>query len=215
MGPEDDGCPERDMDERQRLIDLLRAFSVESQRLSEAFAEAQRLHPTDLRALLSVMHAEHDNSPLTPRRLGEDLGLSSGAVTAVVDRLERAGHLFRSRDDADRRVVHLHYDPRANAVARQFFGPLGERSHAVMDGFTPDQLRLVARFIAGMTTAIADFRREIERGAAGGEEAGGREEAGGTEEARGREEAAGPAQVGRSGGTAVPRARRRSSSRRR
>jgi DNA-binding MarR family transcriptional regulator len=197
LGAEDDPGAGRERDERQRLIDLLRAFSVESQRLSEAFAEAQRLHPTDLRALLSIMHAEHDNEPLTPRRLGEDLGLSSGAVTAVVDRLERAGHLFRSRDDPDRRVVHLHYDPRANAVARQFFGPLGERSHAVMDGFTPEQLGVVALFVAGMTKAIADFRREIEAGAAGGRKG------------------AAKAQAGRDTDGAGHRGRRRSSLRRR
>jgi DNA-binding MarR family transcriptional regulator len=149
-------------DERQALVELLRDFSVESQRLSEAFAQAQQLHPTDLRALLSVMHAENHDDPLTPGRLGEHLGLSSGAVTAVIDRLERAGHLVRSRDDPDRRVVHLHYDPRALAVARRFFGPLGERSRSVMDGFTPEELRVVARFLARMTSTISEFRRELE-----------------------------------------------------
>jgi DNA-binding MarR family transcriptional regulator len=149
-------------EQRQEIIDLLRSLGAESQRLSEAFAQAQQLHPTDLRALLAVMHAENRDDPLTPGRLGEQLGLSSGAVTAVIDRLEQAGHLSRSRDGSDRRVVHLHYDPKAMEVARQFFGPLGERSHAVMDCFSPDELSIVAKFLGAMVKAISDFRRDLE-----------------------------------------------------
>ncbi len=54
------------------------------------------MHPTDLNALLAVMRAERAGAPLTPGRLGQHLGLSSGATTAVIDRLERAGHVQRS-----------------------------------------------------------------------------------------------------------------------
>ena len=56
---------------------------------------------------------------MTPKRLREHLWLTSGAVTACVDRLERAGHIRRVRENADRRVVHLYYaaDARAAGLA--------------------------------------------------------------------------------------------------
>ncbi|MHC3469950.1 MMPL family transporter [Streptomyces sp. 7R007] len=48
--------------------------------------------------------------PMTRGRLREHLGLTSGAVTACVDRLERAGHIRPVRESADRRVVALGVD---------------------------------------------------------------------------------------------------------
>lgn len=92
----------------------------EINRLVHSFAHTQGLHATDVQALGAILDADE---PLTPGRLRDHLGLSSGAVTACLDRLERAGHIRRSRDSADRRVVHLHYEPTARAAARSFFMP--------------------------------------------------------------------------------------------
>lgn len=143
------------------MVDLLRLYSIEAQRVAHEFAHQQGLHFTDLQALIAVMHAERRDQPLTPGRLGETLGLSSGATTAVIDRLERAGHLRRTRESADRRVVHLRYGEPGMELAAAFFRPLGTRSHVVMDGFTADELETVRRFLAGMLTAITERHEEL------------------------------------------------------
>jgi DNA-binding MarR family transcriptional regulator len=146
---------------REEIINLMRSYSVEAQHVGQAFAQRHGLHPTDLQALIAVMHAEGRGDPLTPGRLGETLGLSSGATTAAIDRLERAGHLRRSRESADRRVVHLRYGEPGMALALQFFGPLGQRTDQVMADFDDAELATVHRFLAGMTQALTEHHREV------------------------------------------------------
>ena len=79
------------------------------------------------------MDAELVGDPITPGRLGEQLNLSSGSVTALIDRLERAGHIRRDRDTVDRRKVLLHYADQGAALAMEFFRPLG-RAYRHGDG---------------------------------------------------------------------------------
>ncbi|MEV8503556.1 MarR family transcriptional regulator [Actinoplanes sp. NPDC051475] len=146
---------------REEIVSLLRSYSVEAQEVGHAFAQRQGLHPTDLQALIAVMHAEGRGDPLTPGRLGEEIGLSSGATTAAIDRLERAGHLRRSRESTDRRVVHLRYGEPGMALATAFFGPLGRRTDEVMAGFGDAELETVHRFLAGMSEALAAHHREV------------------------------------------------------
>src|SRR5687767_9364247 len=87
------------------ITNNLRRYSVDAQHIGHAFAGVHGLNPTDLHALIAVMDAELVGAPITPGRLGERLNLSSGPVTALIDRLERGGHIRRDRDTADRRKV--------------------------------------------------------------------------------------------------------------
>jgi DNA-binding MarR family transcriptional regulator len=146
---------------RDDIVELLRTYSVQAQHVGHAFAQQHGLHPTDLQALIAVMHAERRGEPLTPGRLGAALGLSSGATTAAIDRLERAGHLRRTRESIDRRVVHLRYAEPGMALAVAFFGPLGARSDAVMAQFSTAELATVERFLDGMTEAVTAHRDEV------------------------------------------------------
>jgi DNA-binding MarR family transcriptional regulator len=146
---------------REEIVNLMRSYSVEAQHVGHAFAERHGLHPTDLQALIAVMHAEGRGDPLTPGRLGQAIGLSSGATTAAIDRLERAGHLRRSRESTDRRVVHLRYGEPGMALALEFFGPLGKRTDKVMGGFSDAELALVRRFLQGMNDALAEHHVEV------------------------------------------------------
>jgi len=146
---------------RDELVRLLRAYAAEAERLGQVFAERNGMHPTDLQALLAVMQAEAAGAPLTPGRLGEHLGLSSGATTAVVDRLERADHVRRERDDRDRRRITLHYGAAATAVGGAFFGPLGARIERVLTGFAPDELAVVRRFLEQTNAAVRAHREEV------------------------------------------------------
>lgn len=145
------------------LVTLLQQLSVQSDRISHAFAGANGLHATDVQALLHVLNAESAGAPLTTGQLAEALGLSSGATTAVVDRLERDGHLRRDRDRADRRKIHLHYGDHGMAVAQKFFRPIGKLSSTVMDEYSDDQLRTVRNFLADMVGAMGEHRDSLGR----------------------------------------------------
>ena len=132
---------------RDELVRLLRAYAGEAERLGQVFAERNGMHPTDLQALLAVMQAEAAGAPLTPGRLGEHLGLSSGATTAVVDRLERADHVRGSATTATDGASPCTTETAAAAVGGAFFGPLGARIERMLAGFSPDELAVVRRFL--------------------------------------------------------------------
>jgi len=148
---------------RDALVRLLQDYATESSRLAQAFSEQQGLHTTDLYALIAVLGAEARGEPLTAGRLGERLGLSSGATTALVDRLERQRHVRRDRDDRDRRRVVLRYGDGAAAVGRAFFGPLGARMDGLLADYSAEELAAVVRFLDGVTRLVSDRRREVER----------------------------------------------------
>ncbi|MET7878968.1 MarR family winged helix-turn-helix transcriptional regulator [Micromonospora profundi] len=147
---------------RERLVAEittdLRRYAVDAQQVGHAFANLHGLNPTDLNALIAVMDAELRGDPITPGRLGEHLNLSSGSITALIDRLERAGHIRRDRDTADRRKVLLHYADQGAALAMEFFRPLGARTDTVMDRFTDDELQVVHRFMVEMSESVRAHR---------------------------------------------------------
>ena len=146
---------------REELVALLQDYAGEAELLGQAFAGRHRLHPTDLHALLAVMRADTAGAPLTPGRLGTRLGLSTGATTALVDRLERAGHVRRSRESTDRRRVTLRQAENAGRVGAAFFGPLGDRVDVVLQDFDDAELAATARFLSAMNALVADYRAEL------------------------------------------------------
>ena len=69
-----------------------------------AFAAAMaRRTGLGLSEMAALEHLQHSHAGLTPTELGRRLSLSSGAITALVDRLERTGHVERRPNPADRR----------------------------------------------------------------------------------------------------------------
>ncbi|MFJ6902790.1 MarR family winged helix-turn-helix transcriptional regulator [Streptomyces griseoluteus] len=150
---------ERPPSDLQGYAVLLRTLNSEINRIAHAFAQAHGLHATDVHALAAIMDASAlDGEPMTPSRLRERLNLTSGAVSACLDRLERAGHITRARDSADRRVVHLHWNPAARTLARQYFTPLARGTEAARRRFTPEQLETVAEFLGALNRELAAER---------------------------------------------------------
>ncbi|QNE79549.1 MarR family transcriptional regulator [Streptomyces finlayi] len=128
----------------------------EINRLTHAFAAEQGLHATDIQALAAILDAE---TPLTPGRLRHHLGLTSGAVTACLDRLERAGHIRRARESSDRRVVHLHYLPDARSAARNTFMPLAAATSRTQEQFSGAELTTVLRFLTILNEELDRLRQ--------------------------------------------------------
>jgi DNA-binding MarR family transcriptional regulator len=102
---------------------------------------------------LSVSEAQFMNligiyGPLTPGRLSELSGLSTGAVTGVIDRLEQAGYARRDRETSDRRkvVVSLNQE-RIDLEIMPLYESQVRLVHDVLDGFDASQLEVIARFL--------------------------------------------------------------------
>ncbi len=139
----------------QAFAARLRRMTAEFNRIAHEFANEHGLHTTDVQALIMIYDAP---TPITPSRLRDELNITSGAVTACLDRLERAGHIRRVRDAHDRRVVHLHYLATAQEFAAAFFRPLGRSTGNALARFNPDELRTVAAFLDAMNEELAVLR---------------------------------------------------------
>ncbi|MCX5313507.1 MarR family transcriptional regulator [Streptomyces sp. NBC_00154] len=130
------------------IVHLLRKVTVEFGLRQAEFASRHGMHPTDVRALICLLDAERAGTDATAGWLGGQLGLNSAGTTAVIDRLERLGHLTRTRDPRDRRRVLLTVDPRAVELGRSFFGPLIDNTVAVLRDFDESETAAVRRFLS-------------------------------------------------------------------
>ena len=152
-GDEDHG--ERIAPEYRAVISL-REVTLRLNLVGAEFAARNDLHTTDLRAIIELLDAERAGRTASPSWLGERLRLNSASVTALVDRLERTGHVLRIRESADRRRVRLVVTDSAKRLGEAFFGPLINRIINVMDGYTADQRDLIMRFLAEIAAAVPD-----------------------------------------------------------
>jgi DNA-binding MarR family transcriptional regulator len=116
------------------------------------------MHPTDVRALIALMDARRAGEETTAGRLGAELGLNSAGTTALVDRLERAGHVRRVRGQRDRRRVVIEVEDRAVELGQAFFGPLIQCSVELLRGYDAGQRAAIRDFLDGVRQAAAEGR---------------------------------------------------------
>ncbi|MFE5111609.1 MarR family transcriptional regulator [Streptomyces sp. NPDC056663] len=139
------------------IVHLLRKVTVEFGLRQAEFASRHGMHPTDVRALICLLDAERAGTDATAGWLGAQLGLNSAGTTAVIDRLERLGHLTRTRDPRDRRRVLMTVDPRAVELGRSFFGPLIDNTVAVLRDFDESETAAVRRFLSAAHRAVTSI----------------------------------------------------------
>jgi len=129
------------------LIRVNRAYQTAVEKMDEAFCRRLGVNRTDGRCLDII-----DQRPgITAGELAHAVGLSPGAVTTVLDRLERRGFVERRRDPNDRRRVVVELTEDANRAAWEAYGPLGEMGAPVVDELSDEDLATVIRFLHGGT----------------------------------------------------------------
>jgi DNA-binding MarR family transcriptional regulator len=84
---------------------------------------------------------------VTAGRLAELTGLTTGAITGVIDRMEKVGLVRRERDEEDRRKVYVAIVPEALARIGRYYEPLQKAVTKDWDGYTDAELRLLLRFM--------------------------------------------------------------------
>lgn len=149
----------RDRDELiRKLTENLRAFQVGQDRIDDAVARTLGVNRTDTRCLDIIDR----HGRVTAGQLAEEAGLTTGAVTAVLDRLERAGLVRRESDETDRRKVWVTLTADADAVTDDLYEPIAAASREAMADYTNEQLQVVADFAAmarDLSVAHAEWLR--------------------------------------------------------
>lgn len=116
---------------------------------------------SDMTALSVIAAGDRSGEPISPSELAQRLQLSASAVTSLVDRLERVGHVERSRHARDRRRQQLHLTDSAGAVTAAAFQPL---SRAIRESLQKHSDAELAAAAAVLNDAVAAIERLIEEG---------------------------------------------------
>jgi DNA-binding MarR family transcriptional regulator len=138
-----------------QVVNGLRALSTEIDRLDQAAAERYGLNRTDMRALDILGRA----GPLAPTALARLLGFTTGGVTTVVDRLEKAGYIRRRPDPGDRRRQLVETTEATAARDEEVFGGLIRGTMDLLADYTSDELQVIGGFldrVRQLTAAHAD-----------------------------------------------------------
>ena len=136
----------------QQLEETLRKVGAQSVLLSDTVAKIVGINSTDLECLDLLEMA----GPTTAGRLAEHAGLTTGAMTAVIDRLERAGFARRIRDAEDRRCVRVEVLPRNFRHIARLYQRLAESTARLHEQYDDRQLTLVVEYLTRALALAAD-----------------------------------------------------------
>jgi DNA-binding MarR family transcriptional regulator len=124
----------------------------------QASAEAVGLNATDMYAL-NLLELQ---GPMTSGELADRAGLTTGATTRLIDRLERAGHVRRRADPSDRRKVVVEpAEPSAEMEAALV--PARTRLGEIFAAFSPEQLETLFSYFGQAADAYLEAAKELRK----------------------------------------------------
>jgi DNA-binding MarR family transcriptional regulator len=127
-----------------KLISEFRTAGNQDSAFDNLAAERLGVNRTDLHAINTI----ENSGGLTAGELAAATGLTTGAVTGVIDRLERAGYARRVPDPADRRRVKVEVTPKFYARADKIWGPMAaDWTSRLGRRFTAEELERVTEFL--------------------------------------------------------------------
>jgi DNA-binding MarR family transcriptional regulator len=136
--------------------EAVRAYQTVNDNFDQAVADHVGMNRTDARCIDLIDQA----GGMTAGELARAAGLTTGAVTAVVDRLEAAGLARRVPDPGDRRRVRIEVTEKLWEVSEPLIGPMVEESMQILDDYSDEELE---RFTEFLRRAIELQSRHVER----------------------------------------------------
>jgi DNA-binding MarR family transcriptional regulator len=149
-------------DELQRFGAMAREMSGLTVLFHSRIAEQMGVSATDYKCLDIAMRVDE---PLTAGQIAKMSGLSTGAVTGVIDRLEKRGFVRRVRDPHDRRKVLVEVTKVDEHKYDHLFSHLADGLEEVLAQFSPAERAIVEKF---QRVSVDRFRREAFGGLAAG-----------------------------------------------
>jgi DNA-binding MarR family transcriptional regulator len=131
---------------RQELVNAAGLAARLHQNAYDRFEDAAADYFGVNRTAMRCMDVLERVGRLTPGEIATETGLTSGAVTALLDRLERVGYVRRVRDAADRRRIWVELTDKARQATADVYGPLVE-TMAEHEKYSDAELRLITRYI--------------------------------------------------------------------
>src|SRR5262245_3014352 len=143
----------------EAVLAALRALAAEVDRVDRLAADRYGLNRTDLHGLEIVGRS----GGLTPTELALALGFTTGGVTTVIDRLERAGYARRRSDPGDRRRVVVEATELTAERDAEVFGQLIRSTEQLAATYTDAELAVIRDFLERNRLAIAAHGNTLRR----------------------------------------------------
>jgi DNA-binding MarR family transcriptional regulator len=146
------------MEKREEIIHAVREkfteMSTETILFHQALAELLDFHITDHRCMQFL----HSYGAMPAGRLAELTGLTTAAVTGIIDRLEEAGYVRRANDPKDRRrtIVEPVRNKKLEGKIEAIFIPFHERMHKLLSSYSDSELV----FLLDVLTKSIELTRE-------------------------------------------------------
>ena len=147
---------------RQELVETVALQARLHQNAYDRFEDAAAAYLGVNRTAMRCLEVLDREGQRTAGEIAAQTHLSSGAVTAMLDRLERADLVQRMPDPGDRRRVLVQLTGRARQLAAGIYGPIMDDMH-LFDRFSDEDLRLLHEFLVLTTTLQGRNADRVER----------------------------------------------------
>jgi DNA-binding MarR family transcriptional regulator len=141
------------------ITEKLKEMSTETILFHEAVADVLGLHITDHKCLDLI----HRFGSMPAGRLAELTGLTTGAVTGIIDRLEKAGYARRANDPNDRRrtIVEPIRNKKLDRKIKSIFMPLHQRIHRLLSSYPDHELSFLFDVITELVKQAHDESKKL------------------------------------------------------
>ncbi len=143
----------------EQALDEIRALDFELDLMDQAIADRLGMNRTDAQCMDVISRL----GPVTAGELADRVGLTAGAITAVLDRLERGHWIRRVHDTVDRRRVMVWAGQAQHTKIQPIFAGLRKSTHEELGRYSKEQLQLIADFLRRIAAIAAEHRQGLRR----------------------------------------------------
>jgi DNA-binding MarR family transcriptional regulator len=136
-----------------QLVELGRRISTQTVFLHQAIAQTVGLNATDTKCIDLIL--SHPERTMTAGELSERTGLTTGAITHIVDRLEKRRFVTRIRDRQDRRKVLVQVRLKSLEPLIPKYEEVGKAYMALAEEYSDDDLAVICDYM-GRASAISE-----------------------------------------------------------
>ena len=129
----------------RRLWELGRQMSTQTVFLHQAIAQSFGLNATDTKCIDLILQREGE--PVTAGWLSQQSGLTTGAITHILDRLEKRHYIERVRDTEDRRRVFVRIKPESLKPMIPKYEAIGAAYMSILDQFSEKELLFICQYM--------------------------------------------------------------------
>ncbi|WES63155.1 MarR family transcriptional regulator [Microbacter sp. GSS18] len=139
------------------VMEALRGYRAAEVAMRRRTRQSMDMGENELLVLRFLMRARKTGEAVTPANLARYLGITTASTTALLDRLERSGHITRAPNPGDRRSVVIEASDKADSEIRHTLTAMHERMVEVVRPMADRDRAVVIGFLDAMRRAVDDI----------------------------------------------------------